>query len=577
MIFLNIRKFTQLFDRKERYLLLLLLGFQAISAMFEAVGIASILPFMLVVSDPSKIESSLTLKFLFDGLGFTNTKNFIIFVGTSVLFLLINGAFFRALALYFQFRLATHLDLKLGIKLIQRYISLDYLKYKNYNSSDFVKNVLSESANTIMSGLVPALNIISQSFLLTSILIVLCFTSFQVTVFTISIIILIYFFVYRTLSRYLKNYGTLRFKANRERFKWLTELFENLKVLKVMQKQSILYSEFEKNASDWASAHAHAQFLAIAPRYLLEGIAFGGLVCAVLVSISVGLSIADILPKLSVFALAGYKLMPASHQIYAGISELRSSSPSIEKILREFEITSDTNHSDPMQKFVPGEDIEMVTLENISFQYPTAKSEILQNFSASFHRGSLYCLIGETGSGKSTLIDMMLGLIEPSSGKIIYTSADLQQVKLENLRIGYVPQEITLIDSDIVTNITLCSDENEIDYNLLDDVCKKSILDDFIHNRLDAGYNTLVGEGGTKLSGGQRQRIGIARALYAQPNLLVLDEATSALDEETETKFKLTLSELKHSMIIVMIAHRKSMIDHCDVKYEITTDTKISR
>jgi len=334
---------------------------------------------------------------------------------------------------------------------------------------------------------------------------------------------------------------------------------------------------FGKHSAIVAKMSARVPTFANGPRYLVEPLAFGGLVLIVMVLAAKGRSFSDVLPNLGVMALAGYRLLPALQLLYGQLSELTSMRHSLDEVYDEFVVAeSDLNISDERgnenirlaQPYVWN---DAITLDAVSFSYSQAKRPILDRLSLTIKKNTSVAFIGPTGSGKSTLIDLLLGLHQPTGGRILIDGRPLTPALIPawQASIGYVPQDIFLIDDTITRNIALGIPDTEIEVNRLREVCATAQVLDFIEHELPQGFQSKVGERGVRLSGGQRQRLGLARALYHQPSLLILDEATSALDTETEARLIEALRSLSGKLTIVLVAHRLSTVADCEEVFDL--------
>jgi ABC-type multidrug transport system fused ATPase/permease subunit len=315
---------------------------------------------------------------------------------------------------------------------------------------------------------------------------------------------------------------------------------------------------------------ARVPIVANSARYLIEPLAFGGLVLAIIVLAARGRDFSDILPNLGVMAVAGYRLIPTLQLLYGQVTQFTSMRYSLDEVFEEFAAAEQKEGSDNaailLRKPRPIQWQDAITLNAVSFTYPGTNRPVLDRFSVTIQKNTSIGFIGPTGSGKSTLIDLLLGLHRPSSGQVLVDGQPLTPGLIPSWQatIGYVPQEIFLIDDTITRNIAFGVPDNEIDDARLQEVCVMAQILDFIETELRDGFQATVGDRGVRLSGGQRQRLGLARALYHRPSLLLLDEATSALDTATEAKLLEALRSLTGKLTIVMATHRLSAIGGYD-------------
>jgi ABC-type multidrug transport system fused ATPase/permease subunit len=347
----------------------------------------------------------------------------------------------------------------------------------------------------------------------------------------------------------------------------VSEAFSAAKEVKIGSLESAYIKRFDEPAELYAKHQSASLAIVSLPRFALEAIAFGGMMLIVLYLMLQGASFTDALPVISLYAFAGYRLVPAAQQIYGAISQLRIMGPVIDALYTEMtvlKISSVINaSSNPIILN------QSIALNNIHYTYPNADHPALDGISITIPAQRVIGLVGSTGCGKTTTVDLILGLLEPQQGTLC---VDGEVVNRANIRewqksIGYVPQQIYLSDDTVASNIAFGIDESDINQDAVARAAKIANLHDFVINDLPNGYETRVGERGVRLSGGQRQRIGIARALYHNPQVLILDEATSALDNLTEFAVMEAINKLRHDITIILIAHRLSTVRECDQIY----------
>jgi ABC-type multidrug transport system fused ATPase/permease subunit len=352
------------------------------------------------------------------------------------------------------------------------------------------------------------------------------------------------------------------------------EAFGGFKDVKLLGLEQEFLSRFRSPSYGVARAEADMQVFAETPRFAMQGMVFSGMILAVLYILSSDGSLESALPSLAGFAFAGFRLLPSLQAMYAKATELRFGKAFLDSVHEELVQQpatriqpspegGDETSAGSTEPLIPRRCVE---LQNITFRYPSAEHVAVDRLSISIPACTTVGIVGSTGSGKTTLVDLLLGLLRPEQGRIL---VDGTEVRDENLRawqrtLGYVPQQIFLTDSSVASNIAFGDREEDIDMDRVIAAARIANLHDFVLSRMDDGYRTLVGERGIRLSGGQRQRIGIARALYRDPSVLVMDEATSALDNITERAVMEAIDRLEGEKTIVLIAHRLSTVKACD-------------
>jgi ABC-type multidrug transport system fused ATPase/permease subunit len=564
----NFKKIFELLSLHERKRASFLLILTLIMAILDMIGVASIFPFISVLSNPQIIETNIYLLNIYkvsSAIGVANKQHFIFLLGITVFVLLLFSLVIKATTIYFQARFALMREYSISKRLIECYLHQPYLWFLNRNSANLGRAILSDVIQVVEQTLIPIINIISQSFVALAILTLLFLLdpilAFIAGLTLISSYMIVFYFVKNILS----HFGSVRVKANSERFSIISEAFSATKEVKVGGLEQEYINLFSKPAKIYAKNQSLAYVVAQIPRYFLEGIAFGGLIILVLVLMLLGNNFDKIVPIIALYAFAGYRLMPALQQIYASSAQLRFSRPALDLLhkdlinLQHSKQTSNNTNIIPLTK--------SVVLNNISFSYPNSKKLSLKNINLTIPAFTKVGIAGVTGSGKTTLVDIILGLLDPSQGTF---RVDENEIKNDNKRswqksIGYVPQQIYLSDTSVANNIAFGVEIKKIDQQSVEKAAKIANLHEFVINELPQSYNTIIGERGVRLSGGQRQRIGIARALYHNPKIFILDEATNALDNTTEQEVMDAINNLGDKITIILITHRLKTIKNCDI------------
>lgn len=558
-----------LFKKKENFQISLLLVGSIIMAFFEVVGVASILPFMSMVLDPDQISSNQVLSFLFNFFNFNDVETFLFYSGVAVLVLLAFSNFFSAFmywAITYFSKMQGHI---ISMRLLKHYLSNNYLFFLERNSSDLGKNILSEIDRVVKGVVLQALQAISKAILTIVVLAFLIYINPVIAIMTILSIGGAYLFFYIITRSYLSRIGEKQSIALFNRFRTVDEAMMGIKDIKLKSLERNFIARFRQPSIDNARFSAQGLVIAILPRYLLETVAFGGIISIILILLSNDVLISEIIPVLSLYAVAGYRLLPAVQNIYSAQSMIKYNHPALMIIindLKEIEIEEKNELSNEVDQMIKFD--KKITVSDIFFKYPKSKKNVIDGISLSILKNTSIGFAGSTGSGKTTLIDVILGLLDPKKGNIIVddTIVNNQNLLSWQNKISYVPQTIFLIDESISSNIAFGIKREEIDHDRVVKAAQLANLDRFVED-LPEKYDTLVGENGVKLSGGQRQRIGIARALYNEPEVLVLDEATSALDGITENYVMEAIESLSNKLTLIIVAHRITTIENCDMIY----------
>lgn len=539
-------------------------------SLVEAASVVSILPFLTVVSDPSVIHSNMILRAIHEFLGEPTIDKFALYMGIVVLCITIFAALLRtvthyAINRYTQMRLRS-----IGLLLIETYLRLPYSFFLKRHSGEMSSKVLSEAVDIVDTFYKPLLTMFGALVTLLAIIIVLVVVD-PLTAGVASIIFGGAFgIVYISTYGYLKRAGHQRAAANKRRFATTANIFSGIKTIKVSGAESTFKKLFDTDSLIVARRRAETQTIAQLPRFAIEAIAFGGIVTLCLILLTRGGGIGGdgmvaAVPVLGLYGIAGYRLIPAFQQIFASAASLRVAGAAIDSVYSE---VAERNSLPKISEWreAPLQFREAVTFDQVSFNYPSSERASIKDLSLTIPMGARIGVVGSTGAGKTTFVDLLLGVLRPTEGSIRVDSIaiDDETIGAWQRNVGYVPQEIFLVDASIKQNIAFDFSGAPINEERVIKCLQTARLYNFIISELSDGLDTRVGERGVRLSGGQRQRLGIARALYHDPAMLILDEATSALDNLTEMEVTEAVADLGTTKTVVMVAHRLSSLRDCD-------------
>ena len=551
-------------DKKRSYLLLLA---SICMAIFEVFSVASIMPFIAIISNENLILTQPILFKIYNYFELSSPKVFIIIFGVFSFLLFVLSLTCKAITTYLQIIFMQYTEYRISQRIFGRYINQPYEWFLNQNSSILGKTILSEVNTIINYGLLPLITITSQSIVAISIFTLVIIVNPIMALTIIGLLGSLYILIFKIFSKFIKRIGAERSETNSLRFKLLNEAFNASKIVKLLGLENSYIRRYNPIAKRYAIKESYLQGVTQLPRFIVEIVAFGGIQVLIILIILSGKDISKSLPLISLYVFSGYRLMPAIQQIYNSFTQFRYVSIPLDNFYRD-SFTLSINHQNKSNnkqfKFK-----NSIKLENISFQYAGSKKEIINGLSMEIMKKSKVGLVGSTGSGKTTTIDVILGLLSPTKGKLI---VDNRLINKKNIRswqniLGYVPQDIYLSDENIAANIAFGIRAKDIDYEAIEKASRIANLHEFVINELPNGYETKVGERGVRLSGGQRQRIGIARALYHNPKILILDEATSSLDNLTEKAVMEAVNNLSKEITVILIAHRLSTVKNCDTIY----------
>ena len=561
-----VRAFSLLTPAERRQVYWLLPGI-VMMALLQVAGIASITPFLAMVTNPDSIHNNPLLDELFRRLGFTSVSSFIFFFGILVLSLLTltNGT--SMLMEWLLLRFSWMRNHTLSQRLLHTYIGQPYVFFLGRNSADMSKNMLSEVQQIIQGILVPAMHMLANIVVALFVLGLLVVIDPVLAVIVALVLSTAYLAVFSAVRRRLARLGSDRVEANRHRFQTAGETMNGIKDIKLLGKEPYFLERFARASKRFSSHMATSDIISLTPRYALETIAFGGLIIIVLYQMATRQDLTQIIPIVGLYAFAGYRLMPALQQIYKTASKAHFNLAALDAVHSDMAMAAASAPvSWSQQPLEPLAFRETLALENVTFGYPGTEGPLLNRLSLTIAANTSVAFVGATGSGKTTVVDLILGLLAPDEGHLSVDGVALDEDTLARWQrnLGYVPQNIHLSDVSIRHNIAFGVPEEEVDSEAVERSARIASLHDFITTELPQRYDTVVGERGVRLSGGQRQRIGIARALYTDPAVLVLDEATSALDSVTEEAILQAVKTVARTKTVITIAHRLSTVRDCD-------------
>ncbi len=556
--------FILLTKKDLRYFVFIFFGI-LLSGILEVAGIASIAPFMAIVSSPELASENETLAFLFNITNAESHKEFVIILGFGVIAVLLVSNSYQAFMMWVVTNFSRFQTHRLSVRLLRQYLFKPYSFFLNRNTSEMGKNVVSEVSRGVGGVLLPLLNLVSKSIISVSILILVVLIDPYTAIMAILIFGGIYTALYLSVKKLLHKIGIQTTDSATARFKIAQESMSGIKEIKLRGSENIFIDLFDIQSNLYAKNYAIRALIASIPRYFIEVIAFGGIIAIIISMLIAGKTESEVITLTSVYAMAGYRLLPAIQGIYGDLTNLKFNLPIFSVLANDLK---ENKYKEQVQGYSEKIDFkEKISIKDVHFSYDGNKS-ILNDINLSITRNDTIGFVGTTGSGKTTLIDILLGLLTPDKGSIFVDSTQIDQKNLQSWqkKIGYVPQSIFLIDDSVEKNIAFSIASDKIDKKRVVDAAKMADLHDFILT-LEDGYSTSVGERGVRLSGGQLQRIGIARALYHNPEVLILDEATSSLDGATENTIMESIHGLSHKKTIIIIAHRLTTLKECDVIY----------
>ncbi|MDU8946154.1 ABC transporter ATP-binding protein [Ovoidimarina sediminis] len=563
------RKAWSILNARERRNAWLVLVTTILSALSSAIMVGSVLPFLSVLADPTRIVTTPWYAWAYKFFGFNSEYGFLVGLGFLSFSIIAFSSLVQIANLWAVTRYTTRRQHSIGTRLLASYLNQPYEFFLNRHSGEMGPRVLDEAGQVVGTFLKPASDFIAACLTIIAVLALLLWVEPIVAIIAFVVLGGIYWIIFLCVRLTLKRYGEIRVKANRERFRSANESFVGIKDIKLLGREASYLTRFVVSSLQVANVGLRVTIVAQVPRFTLQAVAMGGtiLLCLVLIDpadVATGEALEGLLPIIGLFAFAGQRLMPEFAKLYQSLASIQFGKAAVDAVYGD--LTQNIDYNGQKTSVSPMSLAETLELKDVSYRYPNSDRAGIVDISLSICAGEKIGIVGGSGAGKTTLADVILGLLSPCKGSLV---ADGVEISSDTVRawmqcVGYVPQEIFLTDSAVAENIALGVPPEQIDLARVREAARIAQIDQFIENDLGDGYQTHIGERGVRLSGGQRQRIGIARALYHKADLIVFDEATSALDNLTEKEVMEAIECLPGDKTVLIIAHRLSTVKHCD-------------
>lgn len=570
----DIKIILDLLNKKEKKQLILILFLLIIMGFLELLGVGSVGPFISLITNPNIINNNTYLKAAYSYFDFSNETSFIITFGIATILLIAVSNLFFIFVNFILNYYSGKTRYSIATRFLEKYLRQPYIFYLTINTSTLTKNIM-DDINTIVTRILLWCLNLASSFIISFFIILLLIIINPLLAFTISGILGISYLIIFSFVRYfLIKKGKEREIQNKYRFKYINEIFNGIKDIKILGKEQVFLKYFSDVTKKHSMNDVMYNFINENTKYIFEAIAIGSLLGIIIFMISSGSNLEIFLPILTIYTFGAYRLLPSLQNIFKAIASIKYYLPILQNLHNDYALLPDGRD-------LPSEDIPRISfdkeiqLKNIFFHYPNIDNNIIKDQNLIIKANTSIGIVGPTGCGKTTLVDIILGLLEPQNGKILIDDTEVTDENLRNWQknLGYVPQSIFLSDDTIRRNIAFGIPSEKIDDDAVIFAARLANIHDFIINDLEEGYNTIIGERGIRLSGGQRQRIGIARATYHDPPVLIFDEATSSLDTLTENVVIEAINNLNHKKTIIIIAHRLTTVKYCDIIYLMNNGT----
>ena len=563
-------KIFTIFTPSELRRCAIIVAAMVVGAMLEAVGIGAILPLISLMGQPDFLERHAEIQSYAAGIGVEGHRDLIMAGALALIFLYAIKNLYMAWQTKLQIDFSLRYQVYFSGQLMANYLSKPYMFHLNHNTATLLRNVNSGGQVAFSTILIPTFMLLTELITAGTIWLMLVFVDAFTAIVVAGLMAALIYALLKSFRRKIAEAGRVQNEYAAVYIKWLNQGLGAIKETKVMRRERFFLEEFLESYTFYGNANRKFLFLNQLPRMIIETLVVCALLLMIVVKLSLGTAPGDIVPLLGVLALAAFRLMPSANRIVNLANGIKFQMPLFEELYREFlAIKSRAVHRRELKLAADSGKLSFqreLSVENLGFAYPGREEIVLKEVSFHVPKGAFVGIVGPSGAGKTTFVDILLGLLRPAKGRILVDGVDVwQDIRAWQANIAYVPQTIYLIDGTIRENIALGMRPEDIDDDKVRRVLKMAELHDFVAAQPE-GINAMVGERGVRLSGGQRQRIGIARALYQEPEVLILDEATSSLDSATEESITHTILKLKGEITILSIAHRVSTLAECDFK-----------
>ncbi|MEX0660701.1 MAG: ABC transporter ATP-binding protein [Candidatus Woykebacteria bacterium] len=567
----SLKKIYRLFPSKDRFKLLILFGMMVTGSVLEVLGIGMIPVFVIAVSEPENLLQYPILGDLLLAMNITSSEELVVYGAILLIVVYLVKNIYLSFFIYVKKRFIANRGVQLENRLFKAYMASPYTFYISRNSAELLRNVTGETRKVVDGVMLPFMELALNLTMFVVILGALLIIEPLITIVTILFLGVGGGGFLKYTREKNREYGIEDREARKMKNKTVLQGLGGLKATRVLNRELLFLKEYGEWAERSKIANIYTYVVKQIPKYIIETLAVVGILLIALILVWEGRAISAIVPILALFGTATVRLMPVFNQVISQTSMIQYNAASVEAIYVDLKLLE--NEYQNVRKDILNNNIEKlqlnesILLQKIRYSYPEQNEQAVAGVSMKINRGEAIAFVGESGAGKTTMADIILGLLEPSDGKILVDDVDIEtNIRGWQQNIGYIPQQIFLLDDTIRRNIAFGIPDDQIDEDKIEAAVEAAQLDELV-GRLPEGMDTVVGERGVLLSGGQQQRIGIARALYDNPQVLVMDEATSALDNITEKFVIDAIEQLRGDRTIIMIAHRLTTVKNCDTIY----------
>ncbi len=563
------KKLSYIFSKRDKYKIALLLCIMVAGSFLELLGVAVFQPFVNIIMMPDSIQENPYLARIYQMFGCSTTESFltVVALGIIVIYVVKNVYLWVEQNLIMKFTYG--MQQKLSTRLLTTYLSEPYTFHLNKNIAELQRS-MQEDTGLFTQVLMHTLQLVAEVVVCIVLGVYLFTVSNSITVVIVGLLILCVVLFTKITKRFTEQLGKEAQVYKGKLYQWVNQSLGGVKEVKVLNREEFFVSSYKKYYGLYIKGVRINRLLSITPKYMVEAVCMTGLLIAIIIKLNFGHGeLENFIPQLATFAVAAFRLLPSVGRINEHVNNILYAVPSVDLIYEDLKGIEDYQESKGEEEGKEWSFEHGITAKHITYAYPNTDTNVLEDANCVIPKGKTVAFIGSSGAGKTTMADIILGLLAPQRGKILVDDIDVfKNLTMWHHQIGYIPQVIYLSDDTIRNNIAFGIHEDQIDEEAVRTALKKAQLAEFV-DTLPDGLDTIVGDRGVRLSGGQRQRIGIARALYHDPEILVLDEATSALDNETETAVMEAIESLQGSKTMIIIAHRLTTIQNADIIYEV--------
>ncbi len=558
-----------IFDKRDKWKIGALLVAVVIGSFLELLGVTIFMPFIEIIQEPGEIQKKWYLKLFYDQFHFHSAKSFLAALSVAIIIVYLVKNVYLIIEKSYIYRFSYNTQMKLSTRLLNTYMKEPYTFHLNKNIAELQRSLQEDTAK-FMQVILYSLELVAELAVCFVLVVYLLFVSKSITIIVLGLLVVCVGSFLLLTRKYSRRLGQDNQGYQGRIFQWMNQALGGIKEIKILEREEFFTEEYRRYYEKFARGLRIARTISILPKYAVEAVAISGLLVGIIVKVLFGeADMTYYISQLTVFAVAAFRLMPSVGRINEHATNMLYALPSVDLVYHDLVEIEDYIEKQDSERKEDWNLHKSIDVKNVTYYYPDTEEPVIDDASLSIKKGQTVAFIGASGAGKTTMVDIILGLLTPQKGVVMADHINVhEKPKTFHAQIGYIPQVIYLSDDTIRNNIAFGIKKENINEQAVLQAMEKAQLTEFVES-LPHGLDTIVGDRGVRLSGGQRQRIGIARALYHDPEILVLDEATSALDNDTEAAVMEAVENLQGTKTMIIIAHRLTTIRNVDVIYEV--------